>query len=175
MPAGQHLNQKGKKKIIRSILRAKRSEVKKMTLSVFWSIHKKRKKQKRKKQKKQTTKEKTRNNHKRKKRKAIILHFLNTQSTCKIKTQNSVAKMRERKKSLTFTVEQEILDEISRISKKRKMSKAAVYRMILDIGIDCHKDMERVGIIQMVDFGYFVKSAVKEKLKKGTGRQLHLT
>ena len=50
-----------------------------------------------------------------------------------------------------------------------------VYRMMLEIGIDMHKDMESIGIIAAVDFTYYCKEALKamnNKVAKGT--QLHL-
>lgn len=55
----------------------------------------------------------------------------------------------------------EELFEIERIAKKRKMKKAAVHRMMLDAGIHAHKDMERVGIIQLFDLFSYIKEASK--------------
>lgn len=64
--------------------------------------------------------------------------------------------------------------EIERISEKRDISQQKVMRMMLDLGIDCHKDMEKLGIISAVDFTYFVKEALKERMAKAGKRQLHL-
>ena len=65
--------------------------------------------------------------------------------------------------------------EIERIAKKRDMTKAQVYRMLLDLGAQMHRDMEAVGVIAAVDFAYFCKTAIKEKLEKSLkGTQLHL-
>jgi len=65
--------------------------------------------------------------------------------------------------------------EIERISEKRDMSQQKVMRMMLDLGIECHKDMERVGIVSAVDFAYFVKEALKDRLATGKNKQLNLT
>lgn len=74
--------------------------------------------------------------------------------------------------NLYLTAEQKT--EIERISVKRDISQQKVIRMMLDLGIDCHKDMERVGIISAVDFAYFVKKALKERLADKGNKQLSL-
>ncbi len=61
--------------------------------------------------------------------------------------------------------------EVNRIADKRKMSQAQVVRMLVGVGIECHKDMESLGLIGVVDFVYYVKEAMK---LKGKGRQLNL-
>lgn len=78
-------------------------------------------------------------------------------------------------KAVNMMLTHEIISEVERIAKKRNMSKAMVYRMMLEIGIDMHKDMESIGIIAAVDFTYYCKEALKamnNKVAKGT--QLHL-
>ncbi len=62
--------------------------------------------------------------------------------------------------------------EIDRISKKRNMSQAKVIRMLIGVGIEAHKDMEKLGIIGIVDLAYYVKEAIRTKAS--TGRQLTL-
>ena len=62
-------------------------------------------------------------------------------------------------------------DEIVRISEKRKLTHAQVIRMIVGVGLECHRDMESLGLIGVVDFVYYVKEAMK---MKGKGRQLNL-
>jgi len=62
-------------------------------------------------------------------------------------------------------IDEDIKDEIDRIAKKRKMTASAVYRIMLDLGISVHQDMEKVGLIAAVDFAYFVKKAVKDKME----------
>lgn len=61
--------------------------------------------------------------------------------------------------------------EIDRIATRRKMSQAHVIRMLVGVGIECHNDMEKLGLIGVVDFVYFVKEALKNQ---GKGRQLNL-
>lgn len=65
-------------------------------------------------------------------------------------------------------------DEIERISKKRKIPKTQVYRMLLDVGIQCHSDLEKVGLIPAMDFCHYIKTAVKEKISHSGKRQLSL-
>ena len=67
-----------------------------------------------------------------------------------------------------------MLNEIERIAKKRDMNNSQVIRMMLDIGLSCHRDMEKVGIIAAVDFAYFVRKSVKEKVAGTGARQLSL-
>jgi predicted DNA-binding protein len=62
-------------------------------------------------------------------------------------------------------------EEIVRIAKKRGMTQAQVIRMIIGVGLECHRDMENLGLIGVVDFVYYVKEAMKQK---GAGRQLNL-
>lgn len=62
-------------------------------------------------------------------------------------------------------------DDIVRIATKRNMTHAQVIRMIVGVGLECHRDMESLGLIGVVDFVYYVKEAMK---LKGKGRQLNL-
>jgi len=64
--------------------------------------------------------------------------------------------------------------EVERISLKRDMSQQKVIRMMLDLGIDCHKDMEKLGVVAAVDFAHYVKEALKQKLEKQGKKQLTL-
>ena len=61
--------------------------------------------------------------------------------------------------------------ELERIGKRRKMNQAQVLRMIVNVGIECHKDMENLGLIGVVDLVYFMKEAIK---MKSAGKQLVL-
>jgi len=71
-------------------------------------------------------------------------------------------------------ISEEMKKEVERIAKKRKISASAVYRIMFDLGISCHQDMERVGIIAAVDFAYFVKKAVKDKMESKEIKQMNL-
>lgn len=78
-------------------------------------------------------------------------------------------------KPVTLKVPAEILAEIDRISKKRKMSKADTYRMMLEIGIELHQDLEKVGLVAAVDFAYYCRQAIKAQVDKiAGGKQLTL-
>jgi len=79
--------------------------------------------------------------------------------------------MEEDKKLVSIRVPVSVAAEIDRIAKKRKMSLSQVGRMLLEIGAECHKDMESIGVIGVVDAVYFLKEAIKEKSK---GKQLKL-
>ena len=62
---------------------------------------------------------------------------------------------------VTIRVPQEIVTEVHRIAKKRKMAKAETYRILLEVGLSMHQDMEKVGIISAVDFLYYCRQALK--------------
>ncbi len=62
-------------------------------------------------------------------------------------------------------------EEIERIALKRDMSQHHIIRMMLELGIDCHKDLERIGLIKAIDFSYYVKHAVKEKIASNGPKQ----
>lgn len=62
-------------------------------------------------------------------------------------------------------------EEIAKIAIARRMTQADVIRMIVGVGLECHKDMEKIGLIGVVDFFYYVKEAMK---LKGKGKQLNL-
>lgn len=64
--------------------------------------------------------------------------------------------------------------EIERISTKRNMSQQQVIRMMLDLGIECHKDMEKLGLVAAVDFAYYVRQALRQKLDTVGKKQLSL-
>ena len=76
---------------------------------------------------------------------------------------------------ISLIISDEIQAEVERIAKKRKRSKADIYRMMITLGIDCHQDLEKIGIIAAVDFAYYVKDAVKKKSKENSsGSQMSL-
>jgi len=64
--------------------------------------------------------------------------------------------------------------EVERIAKKRKASQQQVFRMLLELGIEVHRDMEKVGVIKAVDFSYYVRRAVKEKMEKSGAMQTNI-
>jgi hypothetical protein len=63
------------------------------------------------------------------------------------------------------------MNEVDRIAIKRSIPQAQVLRMLLEVGVECHKDMERVGLVGVVDYAYFVKESIKAKI---AGRQLNI-
>lgn len=79
---------------------------------------------------------------------------------------------REEKAVVSAKVPLSIIAEIERIAEKRGMTKSETIKMLLDIGASCHKDMEAIGVIGVVDAVYYLKEAIKEKAK---GKQLKLT
>lgn len=75
---------------------------------------------------------------------------------------------------INIWVTPEMKEEIDRIAAKRRITKTEVCRMMMDLGIDCHKDMEKMGVIAAVDFAYFVKKSVKEKVASAGFKQMNL-
>lgn len=85
-----------------------------------------------------------------------------------------VLQMRKIGKPVTIILPEEMTEEIARIAKKRKMCSAEVFRMMVDLGTSVHRDMEKVGIIAAVDFAYFVKKSVKERMADTGNKQMSL-
>jgi metal-responsive CopG/Arc/MetJ family transcriptional regulator len=70
--------------------------------------------------------------------------------------------MKEKLKKISVNLSEEIVLEIDRICVKRKMTQTQVIRMMMDLGVDCHKDLEKLGLIGIVDFAYYVRESIKE-------------
>ena len=64
--------------------------------------------------------------------------------------------------------------EIERIAKVRDMSQQKVMRMLIDVGLDCHQEMEKLGVIAAVNFSHYVKESVKKRLTQSGKKQLSL-
>ena len=77
-------------------------------------------------------------------------------------------------KTVTVRVSIALTDEIERIAKKRGLTSPQVIRMCLELGVDCHKDMEKLGLIGVVDFSYYVKKVLNDNLGSIKGKQLSL-
>lgn len=77
--------------------------------------------------------------------------------------------MEELTKMVAVRVTPSLKAEITRIAQKRKMKEADVIRMLMQAGAEAHADMEKIGLIGVVDFLYFIREAIKEKSK---GKQL---
>lgn len=84
------------------------------------------------------------------------------------------AEMEEETRQVGFYLPVEMIAEIDRVARKRRMNKTQVYKMMIDLGLQCHRDMEKVGIIAAVDFSYFVRKALKDRLKAEKNIQLKL-
>lgn len=80
-------------------------------------------------------------------------------------------KEKEEVHAITARILKSDYEQVQRIAKKRKMSEAHVIRMLIGVGAECHKDMEALGLIGIVDLAYYVKEAIKGQAK---GRQLNL-
>lgn len=79
--------------------------------------------------------------------------------------------MKEEQMVVSIRYPVRILKEADRIADKRKMSRADVIRMCIEIGVECHKDMELLGLIGAVDLMYYVRQSIK---KAASGKQLPL-
>lgn len=75
---------------------------------------------------------------------------------------------------VTIIFPDDLKAECERIAIKRNMSTSAVFRMMVDLGASVHRDMEKVGLIAAVDFAYFVKKSVRERLADKGNKQLSL-
>jgi len=79
--------------------------------------------------------------------------------------------MKEEYQAITVRLLKSDFAEVERIAEKRNMSLNQVLRMLVGVGAECHKDMESVGLIGVVDFLYYVKQSMK---KSKAGKQLIL-
>jgi len=70
---------------------------------------------------------------------------------------------------LTVTPEQE--ERVTKISKRLNISKAHVYRNMIDVGLDFYDDLEKVGVVKIYDFTAKVRKISKEWQER---RQLKL-
>ena len=64
---------------------------------------------------------------------------------------------------VSLRISGEMMEKVKKISKKRRMKQSDVYRMCLGLGLDCHADMEKLGVVGVVDLFYFAREALKEK------------
>ena len=81
-------------------------------------------------------------------------------------------------KLVSIKMPDNLIDEVERIAKKRKMTRAEVYRMMVELGTEIHRDMEKVGVVAAVDFIYYCKQALKtqnDKVAQGNQLRLPLT
>lgn len=81
-------------------------------------------------------------------------------------------------KLVSIKMPDNLIDEVERIAKKRKMTMAEVYRMMIELGTEIHRDMEKVGVVAAVDFIYYCKQALKaqnDKVAQGNQLRLPLT
>ncbi|MGW8180931.1 MAG: hypothetical protein ACWGQW_19545 [bacterium] len=62
---------------------------------------------------------------------------------------------------LQCLISERMMTDINSIKEKRGMSQAQVTRMLLDLGLEVHKDLSRVGIVRMVDMFYRLKVALQ--------------
>ncbi len=73
--------------------------------------------------------------------------------------------MEQETRALSARITPHLSDEIERIATKRRMTKTQVVIMIMELGVDLHKDLENVGIISAVDFAHYVKQGLKLQLE----------
>ena len=68
---------------------------------------------------------------------------------------------------LALRLDPGIIAEIERIAEKRQMNKSQVARMVLKAGLEMHQDLEKVGVIAMLDVGTALYKRFKESERKG--------
>lgn len=54
---------------------------------------------------------------------------------------------------VSLKLSEETIREVERIAKKREMTKSQVFRMCLEAGLGIHADLEKSGIIRLLDTG----------------------
>lgn len=69
----------------------------------------------------------------------------------------------QKSKALSVRIPMREWEEIERIAKKRNMSHNKVIGMLLSVGAECHKDMERLGVIGIIDMTYYIREKLKER------------
>lgn len=69
--------------------------------------------------------------------------------------------MKEEMRVVSVRLPVRLLKEADRIAEKRDLSQAKAIRMCLDIGVECHKDMESLGLIGAVDLINYVRQSIK--------------
>lgn len=82
--------------------------------------------------------------------------------------------MNENMEIVPLRVPREVMDEIRRISVKRSIPHAQLLRTFIKAGVETHKDMERLGLDVVYDFGFYVKEAIQEKMKGSGKKQMKL-
>lgn len=63
---------------------------------------------------------------------------------------------------LQVWVSERMREEINEIKSARGMTQSDVTRMLLDLGLEVHRDLTSVGIVRLVDVFYRLKIALKE-------------
>ena len=76
--------------------------------------------------------------------------------------------------NVNVIIPEEFKREVERIAKKRDIPQQQVFRMMLDLGLEIHRDMEKAGVVAAVDFLYFAKRTIKDRLKSKGPIQLEL-
>lgn len=79
--------------------------------------------------------------------------------------------MKQELHSITARITTADYKEVQRIAVSRKVSEAEVIRILMRVGVEAHKDMERLGLIGIIDLAYYVKEAIK---RQSAGKQLPL-
>jgi metal-responsive CopG/Arc/MetJ family transcriptional regulator len=78
---------------------------------------------------------------------------------------------KEETRPISIRIPVRLLEEAEIISQKRRISQADVIRQCLDVGIECHKEMEKLGLIGIVDLVYYARQSLRAT---SAGKQLHL-
>jgi len=64
-------------------------------------------------------------------------------------------------KKLQMYVSERLIDDIEAIMKKRDMSRSQAVRMILELGLDVHHDLSRLGLVKMVDMVHACRQVIR--------------
>lgn len=69
--------------------------------------------------------------------------------------------------ALTVKLDPEIHAELERIARTRGIPKSHVVRMLLKAGLEMHQDLEKLGIISVLDAGTALYRWYRERAEKG--------
>lgn len=75
---------------------------------------------------------------------------------------------REHNVTMNLRISEGFRMEVDRIASKRNMTRAQAARTLLELGLECHKDLESVGVVRFVDMIYELKTALRKMDDRGS-------
>ncbi len=63
---------------------------------------------------------------------------------------------------IALVVSQSQIEKVTRIAKRHGIPKSQVYRNMIDVGLELYEDMEKIGVVKIVEFTGKVKEMSKD-------------